>query len=163
MRIVSTAIVSSVLTASVLTVIASGQPTDERRTFDVNLMVRNHPLELKNDRLMVDVEGRVKQESVFAAFESQLGPGATIGLETNGVASHTAQIVVGGQPQVCVYRIEGSNDRGNHWFAISDRDISCVASTVAFIPNRPVQMIRGVLLALEGGTAGNVTLYYAGR
>jgi len=166
MRSVVVAVASSLVTAVVVVGVGlRGQAFDDHRSVDVNLMVRNHPLELndKGDRLKVDVEGRVKQDSIVMAFEPQLSTGVTPPILTNGVSSHTAQLVVSGQPQACAYRLEGSNDGGNHWFPLNDQDTPCLASTAIFAPERPVQMVHGVLVAMSGGTAGSVAMYYAGR
>ena len=166
MRTVIVAIASSIATAVLVVGVGlKGQSFEDHRTVDVNLMVHNRPLQTNDagDRLKVDIEGHVKESSVFTAFDAQISPGATAPIHTDGVSSHTAQLVVSGQPQVCVYRLEGSNDGGNHWFPLNDEDTSCGVSTVIFAANRPVQMVHGVLVTIGGGTAGSVAMYYAGR
>jgi len=163
MRTVLVALASSLVSAGfVVGSVVSGQG-DERKPLDVNLIVRGRPLELSmhNDRLKVDVEGHVATDSVLASFEPQLSEGPTSSVRTNGVASHTLQVVVSGTPDACMFRLEGSNDHGAHWFQLSE-DALCLKSTVIFVPNRPVEMARGVLLTLSGGTAG-VAMHYAGR
>ena len=163
MRTVLVALASSFVTAAaVVGSVVSGQ-SDERRPLDVNLVVRGRPLELSmhNDRLKVDVEGHIATDSVLASFEPQLSEGPTSSVRTNGVASHTIQVVVSGTPDACAFRLEGSNDHGAHWFWLSD-EAPCLRSTVMFVPNRPVEMVRGFLVTLSGGTGG-IAMHYAGR
>ena len=163
MRTVLVALVSSLITAAVIVgSVVSGQ-SDERKPLEVNLVVRGRPLDLSmhDDRLKVDVEGHVATDSVLASFENQLSEGPTSFVRTNGVASHTLQVVVSGTPDACAFRLEGSNDHGAHWFPLSE-DAPCLRSTVMFVPNRPVEMVRGFLANLSGGTAG-IAMHYAGR
>ena len=96
-------------------------------------------------------------------FTTQSAVGATTGRSLGGVAiTHTTELIVTGAPATCTYRLQGSRDNST-WFNISAADITCTATTVAFVHGAPAQYVRGNLLTLTGGTAPTVTLKYIGR
>lgn len=139
---------------------AAGQPEVLRR-MDVNLLVKNEPLEADHGRLKVAVDGKLALESVSYDFDPQLAPGFTAPFAVDGASMHTFQLVVTGTPTACAYRLQGSNDKGITWFNLSDNDVLCLASTVGFEKDRPVALVRGALFTLSG--LATVSMHYVGK
>lgn len=98
------------------------------------------------------------------SFITQTATGATVAFDPAMVTQdHGSQIVVTGGPAGCTYDLEGSNDGGTTWFDITASPVTCTSTVESFVTGKPVDMVRGDLVTLSGGTTPTVTLHYAGR
>lgn len=86
--------------------------------------------------------------------------GATTGFGTAANDIHTLTAIVTGGPSGCTVNLDASND-GTHWFDISGPQ-TCTSNVMFHVFGRSVELVRGNLTALSGGTAPTVTLTYLG-
>jgi hypothetical protein len=74
------------------------------------------------------------------------------------IPTATLQLIVTGAPDTCTYQLEGRLRDGTGWDVLAEvTGASCVDGKMVHFESKAVDVVRGRLAAISGGTAPEVT------